>query len=161
MTTTAISPPQGGVQLEEADVVGVQKQPTLERIPTRPSLVQVVNAIREEVRIPDMAIREEDEFPSIEDAEQFIRWMDAKVRDARAHGYGKHFMTQGELDRYHYILLTIAPDDVMSTPGSAHALLEGLLLNPRRDETNIVHSGEDVSGTADYCTVEVAVGGFF
>ena len=118
-----------------------------ESIPERPTKAEVLDAIMDETGC------------TRSEAGNVIAWVKKIVGHCRAIDYRAYYPTPVEMRGTTYRLTDeIVQHGQAATPDSAHALLEGLLLDPERDETGLLHDNRDESGSPSYCQIQVAIG---
>lgn len=120
----------------------------------RPSRQEVVDAIREEVKVKLGRCNEQT-------ASQLLGMLEKAVAHVRARGYSDRYtLMNGEVMTLHRQLDVIMPDEVeIPTPGSAHETITRYLATGQ--ELAIVHTGteapiqEDRRGTRWYCQISL------
>lgn len=118
-----------------------------ESMPTRPTREQVVAAIQAETKCSRV------------EAFNMIQWVEGFVKRSRQGGYVTQYPTARQMaGRNYQVFDAIMPHGQASTPGSAHQLLERLILDSTRNETSLWHDRRDEPGSPAYCTVQVALG---
>lgn len=119
----------------------------IESIPQRPTKAEVLDAIMAETDC------------TRSEAGNVIAWAKKIVGHCRATNYRAYYPTVVEMRGTTYrITDEIVQHGKAAAKGSAHALLEGLLLDPERDETGLLHDNRDESGSPSYCQIQVAIG---
>ena|GEM_PF-2887322 len=85
-------------------------------------------------------------------AKRLINWLDQLIHKTRKYNYESYYLTDLELMSPSYELFdTVIPHDQVSTRGSAHELLEKLLLDPTKGELGFTHQMRDQHGELTYC----------
>ena len=131
---------------EEEDVDTTPETP-IESIPTRPTRGEVLDAIISETGC------------SRSQAGNALTWITDIVEQARADGYMTYYPTERQMGGRNYrIFDAIMQHGQVSAPGSAHDLVERIVLDPSKDETGLLHDQRDEPGSPAYCTVQVAIG---
>jgi hypothetical protein len=130
----------------EADATTTSETP-IESIPVKPTKAEVLDAIMAETGC------------TRSEAGNVIAWAKKIVGHCRANNYRAYYPTEVEMRGTTYrITDEIIQHGQAATPDSAHALMEGLLLDPTRDETGLLHDNRDESGSPSYCQIQVAIG---
>lgn len=121
--------------------------PSPEYVSPQPSRAQVLDAIMRETGCSRSA------------AGNVLKWIKELVVCAREANYDLVYPTERELEGMVYRLFDmIMPHGKVSTPGSAHALIEAFVLDPTQGEIGLIHDMTDTEGSPSYCTVQVSLG---
>ena len=94
------------------------------------------------------------------EAEAAIVWLQSVLNAARAKGYATQYPSDEELQTPQYqVVDAIMSHGAVAAPGSAHAMVQALLLNPVLDENNLTHSeSEDFGdGSPTFCQFRVGL----
>ncbi len=118
---------EGGGLLTTLTHLGTAPSTAPDQVSPRPSKGVVIDAICQETGC------------SRTKAESFINWLENFVAWSRSNNYRAHYLTAAELRTRHEILDIIASDGAVAQLGSAHALVEGYVLDPARGELGMLH----------------------
>lgn len=90
-----------------------------------------------------------------------IDWLQSVVANVRHQDYEVHFPSTKALQSERYAVLeTVIPHDSTAEPGSAHAAIEALVLDPSRDEFGLRHEMRERTtqrGHQLYCSIVVSL----
>jgi hypothetical protein len=85
-------------------------------------------------------------------AEQYLTWCEDIVTAGRRNGYKPHIVPQAYLTNHiHAMMSVISPDKAVARPGSTHAKIEALVLDPTRGEAALIH--DQVYDHVTHCAV--------
>jgi hypothetical protein len=91
-------------------------------------------------------------------AKRTIRWVEGYIDRARATDYAPQYPTEQQMTTIEYVVFgRIIGHDAVAAPGSAHHLIERLLLDPKRNEYSLLHTDLDDEELPSYCSIQVSV----
>jgi hypothetical protein len=92
-------------------------------------------------------------------ASRTIDWINGFVEQCRAADYQTIYPTDVQMATLEYLVFdAIMPHGTVAQSGSAADLVGRFLLDPKRDETDLLHDALDEPHSPTYCTVRIALG---